>query len=83
MIPFYLACFTFSTCYSHGSDFKKVPPLPALMAGTLLGGVFALIFQRGIVLEIGSIDGNNSIEGIKNFFGSLFPHADGTYFCIV
>ncbi|QQS51994.1 MAG: Na+/H+ antiporter NhaC [Bacteroidota bacterium] len=59
---------------------KKVPPLPALMAGTLLGGVFALIFQRGIVLEIGSIDGNNSIEGIKNFFGSLFPHADGTYF---
>ncbi|PWD98616.1 Na+/H+ antiporter NhaC [Marinilabilia rubra] len=30
----------------------KVPPLPALMAGTLLGGVFAVIFQPHIIQNI-------------------------------
>ncbi len=31
---------------------KKAPPLLALLIGTLLGGVFALIFQPEIVMEI-------------------------------
>ncbi|MGQ1891500.1 Na+/H+ antiporter NhaC [Thermophagus sp. OGC60D27] len=31
---------------------KKVPAIPALMAGTLLGGVFAIIFQPDIIREI-------------------------------
>ena len=31
---------------------KKAPPLAALLIGTLLGAVFALIFQPGIVAEI-------------------------------
>ena len=30
----------------------KVPPLPSLMIGTLLGGVFAVIFQPEIIWEI-------------------------------
>jgi len=30
----------------------KVPPLPSLMIGTLLGGVFAIIFQPGVIREI-------------------------------
>lgn len=30
----------------------KVPPLPALMVGTLLGGLFAVVFQPGIIREI-------------------------------
>ncbi len=30
----------------------KVPPLPSLMIGTLLGGVFAIIFQPEIIWEI-------------------------------
>ena len=30
----------------------KVPPLPSLMIGTLLGGVFAVIFQPEIIQEI-------------------------------
>lgn len=30
----------------------KVPPIPALMVGTLLGGLFAIIFQPGIISEI-------------------------------
>ncbi len=35
-----------------GMILKKVPALPALLAGALLGGVFAVIFQPNIVLEI-------------------------------
>lgn len=31
---------------------KKVPPLPALLVGTILGGVFAVIFQPEIVKSI-------------------------------
>ena len=30
----------------------KVPPLPALLAGTLLGGIFAIIFQPEIISNI-------------------------------
>ncbi|MDC1378133.1 sodium:proton antiporter, partial [Flavobacteriaceae bacterium] len=36
---------------------KKSPPLIALLIGTLLGGVFALLFQSSILLEI--TDSNN------------------------
>lgn len=31
----------------------KMPPLPALMVGTLLGGIFAIIFQPDIVQNLG------------------------------
>ena len=41
----------------------KVPPLPSLMIGTLLGGVFAVIFQPEIVHQIGG-------DGI--FFKSMY-----------
>lgn len=34
----------------------KVPPMPSLLIGTLLGGVFALIFQPDIVKQIGGTD---------------------------
>lgn len=33
---------------------KKVPPIPALLTGTLLGALFALIFQPNVILEVGS-----------------------------
>ncbi|QGY42470.1 Na+/H+ antiporter NhaC [Maribellus comscasis] len=33
----------------------KVPPLPALFAGTILGGVFAIIFQPHIVTEVAGV----------------------------
>jgi len=32
---------------------KKVPPLPSLLFGSLIGGVFALIFQPHLVREVG------------------------------
>ena len=31
---------------------KKVPPLPALLAGSLMGGIFAIIFQPELVREV-------------------------------
>lgn len=43
---------------------KKVPALPALLAGALLGGVFAIIFQPNVI---------NSISGISdNFYKSSY-----------
>ena len=37
---------------------KKIPALPALLVGTLLGGVFAVIFQPHIITQISGIEGN-------------------------
>ena len=37
---------------------KKIPALPALLVGTLLGGVFAVIFQPHIITQISGIDDN-------------------------
>ncbi len=54
---------------------KKVPPLPALLAGTLLGGAFALIFQSHIVASIAGVGDNawsSSYVGImKSMFGEV------------
>lgn len=36
---------------------RKVPAIPALLAGSLLGGVFALIFQPGIIVEVAGFEG--------------------------
>ncbi len=48
---------------------KKAPPLLALLIGTLLGGVFALIFQPEIVTAVGggtTLDFESSYKGILN-----------------
>jgi len=37
---------------------KKVPALPALLVGTLLGGLFAIIFQPHIIEKVSGIEGN-------------------------
>jgi NhaC family Na+:H+ antiporter len=37
---------------------KKVPALPSLLAGTLLGGLFAVIFQADLVVKLSEIDTN-------------------------
>ncbi len=36
----------------------KVPPLPAILFGSLLGGAFAIIFQPHLMAEISGIDNN-------------------------
>lgn len=54
---------------------RKVAPLPALLAGTLLGAVFALIFQPGVVQSVSGIY-NKSIESayigiMKSMYASI------------
>ena len=52
-----------------GLILKKTPPLLALLIGTLLGGVFALIFQPDIVATIGGSDTlsfQSAYKGIMN-----------------
>ena len=41
--------------------YKRVPALPALLIGTLLGGVFALVFQAELIASL--IEGGSSIKG--------------------
>lgn len=37
---------------------KKVPALPALLVGTLLGGLFAIILQPQVVNQVSGVEGN-------------------------
>ena len=52
---------------------KKMPALPALLVGTLLGAVFALIFQPHLVAEIGGTSGSVSyfIGIMKSMYGDI------------
>ena len=46
---------------------KKTPPLIALLGGTILGGVFALIFQPEVVAQIAGVkelDFNSAYKGV-------------------
>ncbi|MFY0606023.1 MAG: Na+/H+ antiporter NhaC [Cyclobacteriaceae bacterium] len=52
---------------------KKMPAIPALLAGTLLGSIFAIIFQPDLVAEIG---GSSSAIGffkgtMKSLYGDI------------
>jgi len=53
----------------------KVPPLPSLFAGTLLGGIFAVIFQPQIIHQITDIQGSYMLESyiavLKSMFGPV------------
>ncbi|MBM3425795.1 MAG: Na+/H+ antiporter NhaC [Bacteroidetes bacterium] len=51
---------------------RKVPALPALLAGALLGGVFALIFQPEIIATIVGESGSFSYIGFKGVMMALF-----------
>ncbi len=50
----------------------KVPPLPALTIGTLLGGIFAIIFQPQIIEEISGITDNYIKASYYAFMQSMF-----------
>ncbi|NJB70106.1 NhaC family Na+:H+ antiporter [Saonia flava] len=47
---------------------KKTPPLVALMVGTLLGGIFALIFQPEIVANI---TGSSKLDFLSGYKGIM------------
>jgi NhaC family Na+:H+ antiporter len=51
---------------------KRVPALPALLAGALLGGVFALIFQPDISARVVGEEGSFSYVGFKGVMMALF-----------
>jgi NhaC family Na+:H+ antiporter len=51
---------------------KKVPPMPALMIGTLTGGLFAVIFQPHIIENISGMEGHYLIQSYKAFMVAMF-----------
>jgi NhaC family Na+:H+ antiporter len=57
---------------------KKIPPVPSLLAGTLLGGIFAIIFQPHIVDQVSGIDTNylksSYIALMQSMFGPVEIH---------
>jgi len=50
----------------------KVPPLPALMIGTLLGGIFAVIFQPEIINTISGVSKNYLVASYKGVMQAMF-----------
>lgn len=50
----------------------KVPPLPALLIGTLLGGVFAIIFQPEIIRQIAGDIENYSTASYFSVMKAMF-----------
>lgn len=50
---------------------KKAPPLLALLAGTLLGGAFALIFQPSLVAIAGGSDGLTFESGYRGVLNAI------------
>ena len=50
----------------------KVPPLPSLLAGTLLGGIFAVIFQPEIIKEVAGITENYTKASYLSVMQAMF-----------
>ena len=54
---------------------KKMPPLPSIMIGTLLGGLFAIIFQPHVVEQVANIDGSyiksSYVAIMRSMFGEI------------
>jgi Na+:H+ antiporter, NhaC family len=59
---------------------KKVPPLPSLIFGTLIGALFAVIFQPHIIHEVSETTGSffrqSYIAVMKSMFGSVSVTTD-------
>ena len=59
---------------------RKTPAIPALLVGTLLGGVFALIFQPDIVREVAGISGSTLdvmfVGVMKSLYGTVSVSTD-------
>ncbi len=51
---------------------KKVPALPALLSGTLMGVLFAVIFQPHLFADISSIDGSPFQQGYVALMRSMY-----------
>ena len=51
---------------------KRLPPIPTILAGALLGVVFALIFQRQVILNLAGETPNILLGLIKGVWQTLF-----------
>lgn len=51
---------------------KKMPPIPALMAGILLGAIFAIIFQPQVVTQISGIEHSYPMASYVAVMQSMF-----------
>lgn len=51
---------------------KKVKPIPAMLLGTLAGGVFAVIFQPDIVREFSGINHNYAKAAYASVVGAMY-----------
>ncbi len=50
---------------------SKTPPIPALLAGTLLGAIFAVIFQPGVIEAVSGVTGNYAISSYVAIMKSM------------
>lgn len=50
---------------------KKVPAVPALLAGTILGGIFAVIFQPDIVQEVSGVTNDKLVSSYKGIIDAM------------
>ena len=50
---------------------RKVAPIPALLVGTLLGGIFAVIFQSPILHELAGIEGSYALISYKSVMDAI------------
>ncbi len=55
-----------------GMIIKRVPAVPALLAGSLLGGIFAIIFQPGVVRSVSGITGNEIASAYVGILKAMF-----------
>lgn len=60
---------------------KRMPPLPAIMFGTLLGALFAFIFQPQVIAQVSYVDGSyiktSYVAIMQSMFGEIsIPTAD-------
>ncbi|NQU51050.1 MAG: Na+/H+ antiporter NhaC [Bacteroidetes bacterium] len=56
----------------------KIPPIPALFIGTLLGGIFAVIFQPEIINQVSGITGNYAKSSYYSVMQSMFGNVSLT-----
>jgi len=57
---------------------KKVPAVPALLVGTLMGGLFAVIFQPQILDQVSGISGNFLKSSFMAVFNAMYATVNVT-----
>lgn len=57
---------------------KKMPALPALLIGTLMGGLFALLFQQNILMELTNSTQLGLREGYQSILTAMFTDVNIT-----